>query len=111
MDFKKAEHFQLPTSIGHLHPILIKVGSSPGGAPTDVDLIGGVDPHATAEPVHKQEIGILEVSHIFSLFIRIFDLMLVFLLLANLMLVHVSCFYPSRLIGVVKAPGTLLVQS
>ena len=48
-----------------------------------MDLIGGVDPHATAEPVHKQEIGILEVSHIFSLFIRIFDLMLVFFIIGQ----------------------------
>ena len=46
-------------------------------------------------------------SHIFTFHLKFWPQVGFFLSLANLMLVHVSCFYPSRLIGVVKAPGTL----
>ena len=47
------------TSIGHLHPILIQIRPGPGRAPPDVDLVSGVDPRATPEPVHKEEVGVL----------------------------------------------------
>ena len=50
------------TSVGHLHPILIQIRPRSGRAPPDVDLVSGVDPHATTEPVHEQEVPVLIVS-------------------------------------------------
>ena len=50
------------TSVGHLHPLLIQIRPGPGRAPPDVDLVSRVDPHATTEPVHEQEIPVLIVS-------------------------------------------------
>ena len=49
------------TSVGHLHPLLIQIRPGPGRAPPDVDLVSGVDPHATTEPVHEQEVPVLMV--------------------------------------------------
>merc|ERR1719222_438953 len=68
---------QGPSSVGHLHPLLIQIRPGPGRAPPDVDLVSRVDPHATTEPVHEQEIPVL-------------------------MLVQISCFNPGGLIRVVK---------
>ena len=50
------------TSVGHLHPLLIEIRPGPGRASPDVDLVSGVDPHATTEPVHEQEVPVLIVS-------------------------------------------------
>ena len=53
--------FHFSTSVGHLHPVLVQVGSIPRGAATNVDLIGGVNAHAAPEPVHKEKVGVLVV--------------------------------------------------